>query len=51
MGWLAWQSWAGPDPREQRLIGGYIVTQAHWFGLLGGILGALNSCRSQLPQR
>jgi rhomboid family GlyGly-CTERM serine protease len=51
MGWLAWQSWAGPDPREQKLIGGYIVTQAHWFGLLGGILGALNSCRSQLVQR
>lgn len=41
MGWLSWQSWAGPDPREQRLIGGYIVTQAHWFGLLGGLLGGL----------
>ena len=51
MGWLGWQSWAGPDPREQKLIGGYIVTQAHWFGVLGGILGALISNRRQLLGR
>lgn len=40
---LAWQSWAGPDAREEQLIGGYIVTQAHWFGVLGGLLGALHT--------
>ncbi|WP_240467152.1 MULTISPECIES: rhombosortase [unclassified Comamonas] len=51
MGWLGWQSWVGPDLREQRLIGGYIVTQAHWFGVLGGILGALTGCSRQLRGR
>lgn len=38
--WLGWQSWAGPAPGEEALIGGYIVTQAHWFGVLGGLVGA-----------
>lgn len=42
---LAWQSWAGPDPREEQLIGGYIVTQAHWYGALGGLIGALATAR------
>lgn len=51
MGRLGCKSWAGPDLREQRVIGGYIVTQAHWCGLLGAILGALNSSRSQLAKR
>ncbi|MEG0201484.1 MAG: rhombosortase [Comamonas sp.] len=51
MGWLGWQSWVGPDLREQRLIGGYIVTQAHWYGVLGGILGALTGCSRQLRGR
>ena len=51
IGWLSWQSWAGPDPLEQKLIGGYVVTQAHWFGLLGGFLGALISCCRQLLGR
>lgn len=48
LAWLGWQSWAGPDPREERLIGGYIVTQAHWFGLLGGLVGAGLGARAEL---
>ncbi|WP_159910854.1 rhombosortase [Pantoea sp. 18069] len=47
LAWLGWQSWAGPDPREEMLIGGYIVTQAHWFGALGGLVGALASGRTR----
>jgi DNA-directed RNA polymerase specialized sigma24 family protein len=27
------KSWADPDLREQRVIGGYIVTRAHRLGL------------------
>ncbi len=44
---LAWQSWAGPDPLEEQLIGGYIVTSAHWFGVLGGLAGALLYARPE----
>ncbi|MNY41485.1 hypothetical protein D3C86_1763030 [compost metagenome] len=48
---LVWQSWAGPDPLEEQLIGGYIVTQAHWFGVLAGLIGAWVSARRQALDR
>ncbi|WP_082621661.1 rhombosortase [Bordetella sp. N] len=34
LGWAAWQGLAGPSVVEQALIGGYIVTAAHGFGIV-----------------
>lgn len=48
---LIWQSWAGPDALEEQLIGGYIVTRAHWFGVLGGLIGALLGARREALDR
>lgn len=48
---LFWQSWVGPDPLEEQLIGGHIVTRAHWFGVFGGLAGALVSVGRQALDR
>ncbi len=40
-GKLAWEQAAGPLPGTADLISGAVVTEAHFFGAAGGIIGAL----------
>ncbi|MGB5587415.1 MAG: rhombosortase [Gammaproteobacteria bacterium] len=38
---LGWEQWLGPLPGTGDLISGAVVTEAHLFGALGGMAGAL----------
>lgn len=33
LGWAGWQTFTGANPGEEALIGGYIVVQAHLYGI------------------
>lgn len=35
---LAWEQYAGPTPGVAALIGGAVIVEAHWYGVLGGVL-------------
>jgi rhomboid family GlyGly-CTERM serine protease len=42
---IVWQWLAGPSIEEEALIGGTIVVQAHWAGVLAGCAFGLVMCR------
>ena len=40
-GKLAWEQWAGPLPGSEAASGGPVIVDAHLYGAVGGILGAI----------
>jgi rhomboid family GlyGly-CTERM serine protease len=38
---IAWEQWNGPVPGSESTSGGPVIVDAHLYGALGGILGAL----------
>lgn len=38
---LAWEAWAGPSALSETLTGGAVVTAAHLYGALGGLVWGL----------
>lgn len=47
LGWGGWQALSGPLPMENDAIGGHVVTQAHLYGLVGGVMGLVAQARWQ----
>lgn len=46
LGWAAWQAVSGANPDEEALIGGYIVVQAHLYGIATALVAwAVGSLR------
>jgi len=44
-GKLAWEQVAGPLPGSESTSGGAVIVNAHLYGAIGGLLGALVVCR------
>jgi len=38
---IAWEQWNGPVPGSESTSGGPVIVDAHLYGALGGVLGAL----------
>jgi rhomboid family GlyGly-CTERM serine protease len=46
---LAWEQAAGPLPGSESTSGGAVIVDAHLYGAIGGVLGALSLWRSVRP--
>ena len=47
---IAWEQFAGPVPGSEATSGGPVIVNAHLYGAVGGIIGALVT-RIRVPQR
>lgn len=47
---IAWEQYAGPVPGSESTSGGPVVVDAHLYGALGGILGALIARNRAAPR-
>jgi len=47
---IAWEQYAGPVPGSEATSGGPVVVDAHLYGALGGILGALIASNRVVPR-
>ena len=50
VGKLAWEQIVGPLPGSESSAGGAVIVDAHLYGALGGLLGALVPWRSVRPE-
>jgi len=41
IGKLAWEQWQGPLPGSEASSGGTVIVDAHLYGAIGGVLGAI----------
>ena len=47
---LAWEQWVGPVPGSESASGGAVIVDAHLYGAVGGLLGALGLRHRVPPQ-